>query len=208
MNFRNHPYFYMLVLLLLLFSPADDALSLKSIFRALKNRLPILQSFLGSQNLLTIRRLIQIQVTVVYLYAALQKVRWAFLDGTILEAYIREELLKGKAGKILEATMSESSLFALMDFLYSGHNFMILAILSVALEFFLPVALWFRKTRPIAIVLGIGFHIILYFAMDVFGFSLAMIGTYLFFIDQETLVTRVRTVLTRGRAGLELKVQT
>ncbi len=168
----------------------------------------MLQSFLGNQLPLTFQRLFQVQVTIVYIYAALQKVSWNYLNGTVLEFFMRDEFLRGRAGGILESMLSESALFALMDFLYSGRTFMILAIFSVVLEFFLPLALWYRKTRTLAIIVGAGFHIFLYFAMDVFGFSLAMIGTYLFFIDQETLVTRVRTVLTRDRAGLELKVQT
>lgn len=208
MNFRNHPYFYLLLLFLLLFSPSDDALSLNSIFRALKNRRPMLHSLLGSQCLLTFQRLIQVQVCIVYLYAALQKVSLPYLNGTLLEIYMREEFLKGKAGKILEAMLSESSLFAFMDFLYSGSTFMVLAIFSVTLEFFLPLALWNRKTRPFAIILGTSFHIFLYFAMDVFGFSLTMIGSYLLFVNPETLVSRVRAMLIRDRAEYELKVQT
>ena len=207
MNFRNHPYFYLLVLLLLLFSPLDDALSLKSILRAWKNRQPLFESVLGNQSLLTFQRLIQVQVCIVYIYAALQKMNATYLNGTLLEIYIREEFLRGKAGKILEATLSQSSLFALMDFLYSGPIFVGLAILSLALELFIPLALWHRKTRPLAIILGVAFHFMLYLAMDVFGFSFAMIGTYLLFIDPEALVARVRAMILRHRAGLKLKVQ-
>ena len=208
MNFRNHPYSYLLVLFLLLFSPSDDALSLKSIFRALKNRRPILHSLFGSQHLLTFQRLIQVQVCIVYLYAALQKLSLPYVNGTLLEVFMREEFLRGKAGKILEAMLSESSLFALMAMLYSGPTFMVLAIFSVTVEFFIPLALWYRKTRPFAIILGTGFHIFLYFAMDVFGFSLTMIGSYLLFVHPESLVFRVRAMLMRDRAEYELKVQT
>ena len=179
MNFRNHPYFYLLLLFLLLFSSSDDALSLKSIFRALKNRRPILDSLLGSQHLLTFQRLIQVQVCIVYLYAALQKLSLPYLNGTLLEVFMKEEFLRGKAGKILEAMLSESSLFALMDLLYAEPTFMVLAIFSVTLEFFIPLALWYRRTRPFAIILGTGFHIFLYFAMDVFGFSLTYYDRFL-----------------------------
>ena len=34
LNFRNHPYFFLLVLFLLLLSPADDAVSLRALWRA------------------------------------------------------------------------------------------------------------------------------------------------------------------------------
>ncbi len=66
---------------------------------------------------------------------------------------------------------------------------------------------WFRKTRPFALVLGIGFYIILYLAMDILSFSLAMIGTYLLFVGPETLVSCVRSILIQDHAEFELKAQ-
>jgi len=200
MNFRNHPYFFLLVLFVLLFSPADDALSLKSILRALKNRRPVIASLLGSQQPLTFQRLIQVQVCIVYLYSAFQKLNFGFLGGTVLEVYMKNEFLRGRVGKILPAVLSENTLFTLMDFLYSGQTFMVISLISVILEFGLPLALWFRKTRPFALILGIGFHIGLLVAMDVVTFSLAMIATYLLFLEPQTLVSRLRPILLRDRA--------
>jgi len=208
MNFRNHPYLFLLVLFLLLFSPADDALSLKSILRALKNRRPVIASLLGSQQPLTFQRLIQVQVCIVYLYAAFQKLNVGYLSGAVVEHYMRDEFLRGRAGKILEAVLSESTLFSLMDILYSGQTFIAISLLSLILEFCLPLALWFRKTRPFALILGTGFHIGLYVAMDVLSFSLAMSAAYLLFLEPETLVSRLRPILLRDRPEFELKVQT
>ena len=199
MNFRSHPYFFLLVLFLLLFSPADDALSLKSILRALKNRRPVIASLLGSQQPLTFQRLIQVQVCIVYLYAAFHKLNTEYLSGVVLGDYLREELLWGSAGGILEAVLPASLLFSLLDFLYSGQTLKTLSVLSMILEFGLPLTLWFRKTRPFALLVGIGFHIGLYLAMDVLSFSLAMIATYLFFLDPETLVARLRPIALRDR---------
>ncbi len=208
MNFRNHPYFFLLLLFLLLFSPADDALSLKSIIRALKNRRPVIASVLGSQQLLTFQRLIQVQVCIVYLYAAFHKLNFGYLSGTVVEYYMRDELLRGRAGKFLEAVLSESSLFSLMDILYSGQTFLAISLLSLILEFGLPLALWFRKTRPFALILGTVFHLGLYLAMDVLSFSLAMIATYLLFLEPETLVSRLRPILLRERPQGEWNGQT
>jgi len=179
LNFRNHPYFFVLVLLLLLFSPTDDALSVKSILRALKNRRPVIASFLGSQQPLTFQRLIQVQVCIVYLYAAFHKLNAGYLSGVVLEFYLRKQFLSGRAGQILETVFSESALFSLMNFLYSGQTFKALSVLSVIVEFGLPFTLWFRKTRPIALILGIGFHLGILIGMNIINFSLAMIATYL-----------------------------
>ena len=38
LNFRNHPYFFQLVLILLLFSPADESVSLVSVWRMIRAR--------------------------------------------------------------------------------------------------------------------------------------------------------------------------
>jgi len=208
MNFRNHPYFFLLLLFLLLFSPADDALSLKSIFRALKNRQPVITSLLGSQQPLTFQRLIQVQVTILYLYAAFHKLNIGFLNGSVLEFYMNQEFQKGLAGEILGSILSEPALTSLMHFLRNGPTFMVISLISVILEFGIPLALWFRKTRPYALILGIGFHIGLYLAMEVLEFSLVFIASYLLFLEPETLVSRLRPILLRDRPELELKVQT
>ncbi len=207
MNFRNHPYLFLLILFLLLFSPADDALSLKSILRALKNRRPVIASLLGSLQPLTFQRLIQVQVCIVYLYAAFHKLNSGYLSGAVLEYYMRDEFLRGQAGKILEAVLSESALFSLMDFLHNGQTFLVVSLLALILEFMIPLALWFRKTRPFALILGIGFHIGLFLFMEVLSFSLTMIAAYLLFLEPETLVSRLRPIILQNRSEGELKVQ-
>jgi len=157
---------------------------------------------------LTFQRLIQVQVCIVYLYAAFHKLNSGYLSGAVLEFYMRNEFLRGRAGKGLEAFLPEPLLFSLMDFLYSGQIFIVVSVLSVILEFGLPFTLWFRKTRPFALILGIGFHIGLYLAMAIFTFSLAIIAAYLLFLEPETLVSRLRPILLRDRPEFELKVQT
>ena len=203
MNFRNHPYFFLLLLFLLLFSPADDALSLKSIFRALKNRQPVITSLLGSQQPLTFQRLIQVQVCILYLYATFQKLNFGYLSGAVVEHYMSDEFLRGRVGKFLEAVLSESALFSLMDFLHNGKTFVVISLLALILEFCLSLALWFQKPRPFAMILGIAFHIGLAVAMEVWSFSLAMIASYFLFLEPETLVSRLRTFATRNRHASE-----
>ena len=202
LNFRNHPYFFLLVLFLLFFSPADDALSIKSMLRALKNRRPVIASLLGSQQPLTIQRLIQVQVCIVYLYAAFHKLSIEYLSGKVLQHYLGTDFLTGLSGDILKALFSDQSLSMLHGIMLSPQTLILLSVLTVVFEFGLPIALWFRKTRPLAILLGTGFHLSIAMSMNIFTFSLAMIATYLLFIDPETLIARLRPVASsRGQAS-------
>ena len=195
LNFRNHPYFFLLLLFLLLFSPIDDALSIKSTLRALKLRRPVIASILGSQQPLTFQRLIQVQVCIVYIYAAFHKLTIGYLSGKVLE----NDLFRSSSVLVL---FSEPFLLWLHDFMYSPHTLIVLSVLTVFFELGLPITLWFRKTRPMAILLGIGFHLSIALSMDIFVFSLAMIATYLLFIDPETLIARLRPVVSWDKPAL------
>jgi len=195
LNFRNHPYFFLLVLFLLLFSPVDDALSIKSIFRAMKNRRPVIASLLGSQQPLTFQRLIQVQVCIVYLYAAFHKLNMGYLSGLVLDHYLVDFSSSGRPGIAFKALFADPFLTSMENFVLSEQTLMTLSALTVVFELGLPFVLWFRKTRPIAIILGIGFHLGIFFGMDILNFSLAMIATYLLFLDPETLVARLRRIM-------------
>lgn len=192
LNFRNHPYFFLLILFPLLFSPANDALSIKTILQALKNRRPVIASLLGSQRPLTFQRLIQVQVCIVYLYAASHKVNIGYLSGHVLDGYLGESFLSGTSGKILKVLFQEGFIERLEDIVFSPQTLIALSILTVVFELGLPFTLWFRKTRPLAMLLGTGFHLSIAMSMNVFTFSLAMIATYLLFLHPETLVAGLR----------------
>jgi len=199
LNFHNHPYFFLLVLFLVLFSPADDALSIKSILRAWKNRQPMTASLLGSKQPLTFQRLIQVQVCIVYLYAAFHKLNFGYLSGLILGYNLVDFSSVGRPGIVFKALFPDPFLTSMENFVLSEQTLMALSALTVVFELGLPLALWFRKTRPIAIILGIGFHLGIFFGMDILIFSLAMIATYLLFLDPETLVARLRPIATQDR---------
>ena len=195
LNFRNHPYFFLLVLCLLLFSPADDALSIKSIFRARKNRRPMTASLLGSQQPLTFQRLIQVQVCIVYLYAAFHKLNVGYLSGVVLNHFMGTSFVEGRAWRIIGAPLPEHFLLTSMEFLFNPKTLMALSVLTVLFELVLPFTLWFRKTRLLAILLGTGFHLFIAMSMNIVTFSLAIIATYFLFLDSETLVTRLRSIM-------------
>ena len=199
LNFRNHPYFFLLVLFILLFSPADDALSIRSIFRAVKNRQPIAASLLGSQQPLAFQRLIQVEVCIVYLFAAFHKLNMGYLSGAVLHHYLLKHFLTAAPERIFLALFPEPFLASMEDFVFDPQTVMVLSFLTVVLELGLPFALWFRKTRPMALILGIGLHLGILFSMNIINFSVAMIATYLLFLDPETLVTRLRSIATQDR---------
>lgn len=69
-----------------------------------------------------------------------------------------------------------------------------LAWLTLTYEFALPVALWTRRLRGGAMVVGAGFHLGIALATQVWSFSLAMIATYLLFADPDALERLVRRV--------------
>ena len=97
------------------------------------------------------------------------------------------------------ALFPEPFLAGMEDFVFDPQTAMVLSFLTVVLELGLPFALWFRKTRPMALILGIGLHLGILFSMNIINFSVAMIATYLLFLDPETLVTRLRPVATQDR---------
>ena len=54
-----------------------------------------------------------------------------------------------------------------------------------ALELVLPVALWIPRARPFAIPIGVVFHVVIGVSMLIVTFSVAMIASYLLFLDPE-----------------------
>ncbi len=200
MNFRNHPYFFLLVLLLLLLSPADDALSVKALFRMLRERRPALDSLLGSIRLLTFQRLIQIQLCIVYLYAALHKLSPGFLHGEILSFHVGQQLASEEMGLTLGRFLPEEWLTRLQEFVAQPENLVVLAVFSFAIEFLVPFLLWIRKTRPAAMVVGTLFHLGIAFTMNIHVFSYSIIASYLLFLDPNTLPEMVKSRLGGKKA--------
>jgi len=159
LNFRNHSYLFLLLLLLLLLSPAAETLSLRSWARARRSGVGWLRDSLALRRPLTFQRLIQLQVCLAYFFAGLHKLHPAYLRGDVL-------------GDIL-------------DFPPAG--LAALAGLIAALELWLPCGLWMRKTRRLSILLGISFHLAIAWTLSIHVFSLAMIASYLLFLEPHTL---------------------
>jgi hypothetical protein len=163
LNFRNHPYLFLLLLLLLMLSPAGESLSLAALIRAVRRRAGLVS---GRLRPLTMQRLIQVQICIVYFFAGLHKLHAHYLEGHVLRS-----LLPGGQS----------------DALLTGA-----AWATVVLELALPFGLWFKHTRAASMLVGIVFHATIAWTLDIRVFSYVMIASYLLFLDPEALARLVR----------------
>ncbi len=183
LNFRNEPYFFLLLLLLLLCSSCDEALSLKRVLRKRRGVSIPDDGYLGPIRPLTAQRLIQVQVSLVYFYAALHKMNGWFLSGKGLVDFLSVDLLQGFSGDLLRAVLTEPTLDSLVGVTSDPGVMRWIAYLTVSAELFLACGLWFRRTRPFAIAIGIGLHASIALFLKSATFSLAMIASYLLFLE-------------------------
>ena len=117
----------------------------------------------------TARRLMRVQLSIVYGFAALAKVNLSFLSGAVLLAYGRTVLPESWLRVEVLAT---------------------LALLAVLSEAFLAVAFWSDRLRPWAWAVGLGLHIgsaalIHDGRLGVAIFGLAMVGLYTAFTHRD-----------------------
>lgn len=192
LNFRNHPYFFLLVLLLLALSPCDEALSLRSLLRYLRKRVSLDRALFGSSAPMTMQRLIQVQISIVYFYSAVHKTHPAFLRGEVLAADLGDAIASGASGRLLSWLFGADSMDRVREIVERPSTMIVPAVLTVLIEYGLSLALWFRRTRPVALIVGIGFHVGIAFLMNIGTFSYAMLGSYLLFLEPDTLRARLR----------------
>jgi len=176
------------MLFFFMFAPAGAAFSVDALVRRLRSP--------GAPPALVspwAQRMMQVQVAVIYFVTAYAKSRGALYHEGVAMYYV----------------------FGLVDFNVRGveqlmnyplaYSFLTYAVLLV--EISLPFLLWFRATRPYAVVLGILAHgwIMVFMTIPVFG--ILMIATYIpFFMEGELdlALARIRRRLARRRATLYL----
>ena len=100
--FRNHPYFFLLVLGVLLFSPCADALSLDAWRRRRRGGAARTRSPRAAQ------RLLQVQLSVIYFYAAMHKINVDYLDGKVLSFLFDRGFTNGPIKPFVEGTLEET----------------------------------------------------------------------------------------------------
>jgi hypothetical protein len=176
LEFRNHPWFFLLVLLLLALSPCGEGFSLRSRLCGWRGIEPM------RAVPLTAQRLIQVQVSLVYLFAGIHKLDASFLGGHVLSHHLSAGLGSGLSGRVLRSVFGEPTLASWIAALSEPGRLVALSASSAGLELFLAFALWCRPIRPVAIAAGLAFHLGIGFTMNVFAFSLAMMASYVLFL--------------------------
>jgi hypothetical protein len=135
-------------------------------------------------------RMIQIQMSLIYLSAAWEKARGEdWVSGNALYYVARLDDLFGHLP--VPAFLFESPAW-----------FRPLTRAVMVLEFLLPAAFWFRETRRVALLVALGFHLALAWSMNLFLFQWAMIVGLVSFTEEEDwrLLWRSARRLV-GRAG-------
>ncbi len=168
----------------LIFMPLDHAWSVAGWWRGRKGTHGELK--VGSAGLPSAwgLRLVQLQITAIYLSTAWEKyqgVTWR--DGTALFYVARMDDLYGR--------------FALPDFLFETPWMLAAMTWGVLwLEALLPVLLWPRRTRFWALLLAYGLHLSIEATMHIFLFEWLMLVSLLSFVDPQWFrrnAGRVRT---------------
>jgi hypothetical protein len=133
--YSNHLYLATLVLLLLTIADSGARFSLDARRAGNRHQIPEWPIIL-----------LKIQVSIVYFYAALLKINPEYLSGAMMVGFWPLNQLTALPGG--------GSPALLLQFL---------AVLSILTELFLAAALWFPRTRWLALLVGVGFHLMIVF---------------------------------------------
>lgn len=164
--YSNHTYLLFTVAILLSFTDADAAWSVRSWRDQGTGRVwaaPVL--------------VLRAQITIVYVYAALSKIRPDFLSGNGLASWAWDSVLVPSAILI--------PLFLVP-----------LAFGAVLTELFVAFGLWSSRLRPVAVVAGLGLHLGMivmlsdgvHAAVELGLFATLTCGGYLLFVDRVPVV--------------------
>lgn len=129
-------------------------------------------------------RLIQIQITLIYLRAA-----WGRVDSA---GWINGEMMWGAMVNPLFARFNGLELLPLRPLL------MVMCWIGLLIELAAPILLWIRKTRPVMVLLCIAFHLALHVTTGVHWWQLFMFAALTVFLSP-TLARRVLAPLRRTR---------
>ena len=170
LNFRNHPYFFLLLLLILTLASADESVSVTRLWRRWRGKRAGAKDsgaswLAGAWQPRTWQRLIQVEVCLVYVYAGIHKLNPAYLDGEVMQRSFarfanrwREDWIawwgEGRAERVAERVTS-------LEFAVAP------AWISVLLELILPVLLWIPRVRWVALAVGVGFHLTIAVTMNI-----------------------------------------
>lgn len=158
-----------LMLFYLAIAPSGKCLSLDSIKK--RKNISLKEHKKWQQGYIWPRRLIQIQLAIVYLFAFLPKTGTTWRDGTAIYYFLANPH------------------FARFSFDFLG-NFVILTTFmtyaTLLIELLFPILVWFKPTRNYMLIAGIMLQSGILILSNITFFSLIMIVAHLAFIEPET----------------------
>lgn len=174
---HHHIYILFISFCFLALTRCGDSLSLDQMIRGKHSSAERGESETGVVPLWPIY-LFRMQVSMIYFWSAWDKFNWPFLSGQRMEAILM-------------------TFYTGSDHLGGWFSFFCLAlsISTVLIEIALVFALWLPAYRKLAVILGILFHLILYYTLPVATFSLTMCLLYITFFDPNELRKSVRKIL-------------
>ena len=181
LNFRNHPLFFLILLIALTFAPCDEALSVRRLFRMWESKKWSVERIWGGVASVTGQRLIQVEVCIAYFVAGLHKLNVWFLSGARIERSVTNDF-GDWSGHLW--WLPEGAVQSLLAFLLLPGVLIFASVGSAAFELIAPFSLWFRRLLLPTILVGCGFHLSIAFFMDIHTFSYAMLASYLLFLPE------------------------
>jgi len=181
MNFRNHPLFFMLILVAFCMAPGDESLSLRTAFRMATTGRWSWSGMLGGARSMTAQRLIQVQVSIAYFVAGIHKCNGWFLSGGQLE----KSLTKNQANwgeEMDELWIPENWVEQFAEFLLDPTVLVVGACGAVIFELLAGFMLWHRVLRWPTFVMGLVFHYSIFLFMNIHTFSYAIVASYILFL--------------------------
>lgn len=165
---HHHTYLLAVAALLIALTPCDRSYSLDRYLAVIRGERTGVPPPAERGNLWGLR-LIVVQLSVLYFFAAFDKSNHAFLSGARLE----QIFLWFYAGSDYPAGLAWPAT--------------IVSVAVVALEYCLAFGLPFRATRRYLVLPGLAFHAIIYLTLPVYTFSATMALLYLAYFDADAV---------------------
>ncbi|MCA9395930.1 MAG: HTTM domain-containing protein [Candidatus Omnitrophica bacterium] len=175
---HHHSYVLFVFAFFLTMTPCGHSISLDAYIRQKQSGRRQSYSDKAETAPLWATRLICFQVSMIYLWGAVSKMSPVFYNG--------ERLQRLFAYFYFGSDLPSSVFFNWMMILLSWGTLLI--------EFYLMLALWFKKTRKTAVILGILFHLGLFYTLPVSVFSLTMCLSYILFFEPESVTEFIRKI--------------
>lgn len=185
---HHHTYLLAVAALLVALTPCGRSYSLDRYLAVIRAERAGLPPPAERGNLWGLR-LIVVQLSVLYFFAAFDKSNHAFLSGARIEAIF----LWYYAGSDYPAGLAWPAT--------------IVSFGVVALEYCLAFGLPFRATRRYLVLPGLAFHAIIYLTLPVYTFSATMALLYLAYFDADAVdkvIARLQGAGSAGTAGEEI----